>query len=204
MSASELTQAVEQQYLPLIARAFAEIGYETITMRQLARACDLDITQLSEYWPDKPSMFVAALEYAYEATETTWSLLLQPNPPIEAAERLLGIAAQMGSEFSVAKMFDTGLGASDEPKIRATLRRMNRRLARFLAGEVTQKHMDALDGKGGDEALRSQAGVVLRELARVQQRADEKAAERRESMIRELTAAVTTAKNAQKQSNDEI
>ena len=104
----------------------------------------------------------------------------------------------MGDEFTVAKMCSAGMRASDEPKIRATLRRMNRRLARFLANEVAQRHMDSLDGKTGDEALRSQAGVVLRELAKVQQQADEQAALRRESMIRELTAAVTAAKKSNK------
>jgi AcrR family transcriptional regulator len=196
MAAPELTDKVEQQYLPRIARAFAECGYEGVTLRQIARACDIDVVTLKQYWPDKAAMFVAALEYAYDAAEKTWSLLLRPDPPIEAAERLLHFAAEMGSEFTVAKMFSTGMDAADEPTIRATLRRMNRRLARFLAGEITQRHIDSLEGVSGDEALRTQAGVVLRELARVQQRADEQTSQRRASMIRELTAAVTSAKQA--------
>ena len=194
MSSQPVVSEPPAHYLPTIARTFVELGYEAATLRQMAQACRTDVAALRVHWPDKSSAFIAALEYAYEAAEQTWTLLLLPDPPLEAAERLLAYVAPIGQDFTVERIFSVGLDAADEPRIRATLRRLNRRLARFLAQAVTDRHIAALAGEGTEDALRSQAGVVLRDLARVQQTADATAADRRQAMIGQLAEAVSQAK----------
>ena len=190
MSSVPAIEQRERELLPIVARTFAEQGYQHTNMMELARRCEVTLGELQTLWPSKSHIFIAALEYAYESAERTWSLLLHPDPPLEAASRLLAFAGHCGEQFSVSEMFMAGLEAADRPRIRKTLRRMNRRLARFLACEVANMHVAAMGGDDDETALRSQAGAVLRDLARVQQQADADAAEHRAALIERLTQAV--------------
>lgn len=184
----------ERELLPRIARTFAANGYQNTSLRDLAQACAVDVVDLKEQWGDKPALFIAALEFAYEAAERTWALLLHPEPSLEAAERLLAFAGNCGDSFTISRMVHVGLDADVDPRVRKTLRRMNRRLARFLACEVTAMHMAALNGEVDEAALRSQAGAVLRQLAHVQQEADAEVDATRARLIDNLERAVDAAK----------
>ena len=185
---------IEQRFLPTIAKAFAEQGYQAVTMRRLAADCGVDVYALKQRWPSKTAVFIAAVEYAYEVAERTWTMLLSPDPPPQVAERLLAFAASCGDEFTVSRMFWVGFNESDRPRVRNTLRRLNRRFARYLAGAVSDLHVAQLGGADGQVSLRSQAGAVLRLLAHVQQEADQLVDCQRAELANGLEAVLSDAR----------
>jgi AcrR family transcriptional regulator len=65
-----------QELLPIVARAFAELGYRRATTAELARRCGVPQNILYRIWPDKKAMFIAAIDYVYELSAATWQRLL--------------------------------------------------------------------------------------------------------------------------------
>lgn len=196
MQPSGQLEQCEQQFLPIVARTFAELGYEGATLACLAQRCGISEAELTRLWPDKTNLFIAALEYAYEVAERTWAMLLHPDPPLQVAERMLAFASRCGDDFSVSHMLSAGLDEAGQPRIRNTLRRLNRRFARFLAGEVAMLRLSELGGADTEVSLRSQAGTVLRQLAHIQQEADALADNCRQEMLDELNASIQQARSA--------
>ncbi len=76
-----------QALLPVVARAFSELGYRRATTAQLAQRCGVQENILYRLWPDKKAMFLAAIDFVYEFSERTWLNLLQE--PGRAGESLL-------------------------------------------------------------------------------------------------------------------
>lgn len=185
--ASTATQA----WLPRVARYLAEQGFTDLTPSRLAAACGTDAEHLTQHWPDHLSLVTAAIEYAYDTAERVWQLLLRPGAALPA--HLLASGDSLGGDFSLARLFAVGNGHVAEPRVRATLRRMNRRLAQFLAQEVAALHLATLAGDDGDEVMRAQIGTVLRRLAHIQQEADELADDARAALFEELNSAVADA-----------
>ncbi len=182
-----------RELLPTVAKVFSELGYQNTSMREVARRCEVPPHELRELWPTKTALFIAAIEYAYDVAERTWKMLLHPEASADAAERLLAFAAHCGDEFTVSNMLWVGLAETDKPRIRNTLRRINRKLARFLACEVADLHVAAIGGDDEETSLRSQAGTVLRLLAHVQQEADQLAEIHRHDALEICDSAVQAA-----------
>ncbi len=120
--------------LPVVARTFAELGYRRATTAQLAERCGVQETILYRLWPDKRRMFIASIEYVYALTELTWRRLLDA-PDAEtapAAARILDYEAVHLGEFGHYRIVFAGLNETDDPEIRAALRRMYTRFAELI------------------------------------------------------------------------
>lgn len=126
--------------LPLIARAFTELGYRRATTAELARRCRVQENILYRLWPDKKAMFLAAIDYVYEFSERTWLRVLQNNrnnrDPASSARRLLEYETRHHGEFGHYRILFTGLAETDDPDIRDALRRVFTRFHRFLAAQI--------------------------------------------------------------------
>ena len=84
------TRQQRQEFLPIIAQAFAQLGYRRTTTAELAARCGVRENILYRLWPDKRAMFVATIEYVYSCSEKIWQDLLQASKDGESpAERLL-------------------------------------------------------------------------------------------------------------------
>ncbi len=89
-----------QALLPVVARAFSELGYRRATTAQLAQRCGVQENILYRLWPDKQAMFLAAIDFVYEFSERTWLKLLQQPAAQSAEARGGGLAAHRARRSS--------------------------------------------------------------------------------------------------------
>lgn len=122
--------------LPVVARAFVELGYRRATTAQLAQRCGVQENILYRLWPDKRAMFVAAIDYVFEFSSQTWRRVLAESNGEAPAERLLAFEAEHHGEFGLYRILFAGLSEVDDPEIGAALRRTYARFGRFLAEQV--------------------------------------------------------------------
>ena len=126
MARPSLSEEKRARFLPEIARCFAEQGYRRATTKGLAKACAVQETILYRLWPGKKEMFLAAIEYVYQLSAGTWREVLSRRQGEGAsdAERLLEYESRHLGEFGLYRIIFAGLSETDDPEIRAALRRM--------------------------------------------------------------------------------
>lgn len=146
---------------PVLAKAFADLGYRSATTAALAEACGLRENQLYRLWPSKKVMFLATLDYLYELETRWWEEQLAPGPgnqadhsggdPGEAARRILDEEGRRRGETGLHRIIFAGLSESDDPEISAALASMYQRFHRFIA-KVLKQHAKARGGELPDHA----------------------------------------------------
>lgn len=164
---------------PIVARAFAELGYRRATTAEIARRCGVRENILYRIWPDKKSMFVASIDHVYEQAADAWrQILADPNGTGGSALRLLKYEAEHYGEAGLHRIIFAGLSETDDPDIRAALKKLFTRFHRFIKAQV-RAHRDENRGTGvPDDAVSAWAIVGLgnvadigRELGLLSQRA---------------------------------
>ncbi|MBI5762015.1 MAG: TetR/AcrR family transcriptional regulator [Planctomycetes bacterium] len=137
MPRRSLSHEKRREFLPILAKAFAELSYRRTTTAELARRCDVRENILYRLWPDKKAMFIAAIDYVFDLSAKTWgAILAECKTPAEGASRLLEYEARHHGEFGHHRIVFAGLSETDDPEIRAALRRMFGRFQRFLANQI--------------------------------------------------------------------
>jgi AcrR family transcriptional regulator len=130
--------------VPVIAGAFAAMGYRRATSAELARCCGVRENILYRLWPDKKAMFIAAIDFVYEQAEATWAnLLAQTKGPAGAARLLLKHESEHYGESGLHRIILAGIGEADDPEIGAALRRMYGRFHRFIRQRIAAHRGDA-------------------------------------------------------------
>jgi AcrR family transcriptional regulator len=128
----------KKKLLPVIAKAFSELGYRRATTAELAERCGVRENILYRLWPSKKEMFLAAIEYVFELSAVTWQKIIdQEDPGSTSAERILDHEATHHGEFGLYRIVFAGLSESDDPEIRAALKRMYGRYHRFIEKQIT-------------------------------------------------------------------
>ncbi|HQL54017.1 MAG TPA: TetR/AcrR family transcriptional regulator [Phycisphaerae bacterium] len=131
------TSAKRRALLPIVAHAFAELGYRRTTTAELARRCGVRENILYRLWPDKKAMFIAAIGYVYDQSVAIWGrLLVETDGETTLAERLLAYESQHHGEFGHYRIVFAGLSETDDPEVRAALSDMYRRFARFVEQQI--------------------------------------------------------------------
>jgi len=114
-----------QELLPVVAAAFAELGYRRTTTAELAQRCKVRVNVLYRLWPDKKAMFIGAIEYVYELSASIWADLLNARGQDRSpAERLLDYESKHHGEFGLYRLVFAGLTETDDPEVREALGRM--------------------------------------------------------------------------------
>ncbi len=122
---------------PTLARAFAELGYRRATTAELAHRCGVQEKALYRLWPDKPAMFLAALDQVFSESEAAWERLASEREPGRStAERLLAHEAEHHGEHRLYRIVFAGLSETDDPGIRAALGALYRRFQRLIQREI--------------------------------------------------------------------
>ncbi len=162
------TDQKRRQLLPIVARAFAELGYRRATTAELAQRCKVRENILYRLWPDKKSMFVASIDYVYEQAASTWrEILSETDDNADAAVRLLTHEAEHYGESGLHRIIFAGLSETNEPEIREALRRMYGRFHRFVRGQIaTHRHGGRASGLP-DETVTAWAIVGLGNVANI-------------------------------------
>ena len=167
MARPSLKTQRRRELLPVVARAFAELGYRRTTTAELARRCEIQENILYRLWPDKKAMFLAAIEYVFAAAAETWQQLLERDGRSRTpAERLLAYESQHHGEFGLYRIVFAGLSETDDPEIRKTLRRMYGRFHEFIRDQL-RAHRRAKCLRPADEDLAAWAVVGLGTVANI-------------------------------------
>jgi AcrR family transcriptional regulator len=139
MPRKERSSERRKELVPVLARAFADLGYRRVSTAQLAERCGVQETILYRLWPSKKRMFIAALEYIYDLARQRWLAAAQTGDGTRAesaAERMLAYEAGHHGEFGHYRMVFAGLSELDDPDIRAALRKMYLQFVAFIAEAI--------------------------------------------------------------------
>jgi AcrR family transcriptional regulator len=118
--------------LPVVAAAFAQLGYRRATTAELAHRCHVRENVLYRVWPTKKDMFLAAIDYVSGLSLQTWRQLLAKGGKGSAARRVLEYEAVHHGDFGLYRIVFAGLGETDDPAIREALRQMYLRFHHFI------------------------------------------------------------------------
>jgi AcrR family transcriptional regulator len=162
------TDQKRRKLLPIVARAFAELGYRRATTAELAQRCKVRENILYRIWPDKKAMFIASIDYVYEQTADQWGeVLSETDDHADAAVRLLKHEAEHYGESGLHRIIFAGLSETDEPEIREAMRKMYGRFHRFIRGQIVA-HRDGGRTNGlPDETVSAWAIVGLGNVANI-------------------------------------
>jgi AcrR family transcriptional regulator len=137
MPRPDASAARRREFAPGLARVFADLGYRRATTAALAQACGVQETILYRLWPDKPAMFVAALDHVYAFSERTWKdLLAGLGAGADPAAAILEYEATHHGEFGLYRIVFAGLSETDDAQIRRALRRLYGRFRRFVEAQI--------------------------------------------------------------------
>lgn len=142
---------------PVLAKAFADLGYRSATTAALAESCGLRENQLYRLWPSKKAMFLSTLDYLYELETQWWAQQFaaedadDPADPGKAARRILDEEGKRRGETGLHRIIFAGLSEADDPEISAALTSMYQRFHKFIA-DVLRKHAKARGGNLPDHA----------------------------------------------------
>ena len=131
--------------MPVVSRAFSELGYRRTTTAELARRCGVRENILYRLWTDKKAMFLAAIDELFRQRAEIWrKLLSDPADSRPIARRLIDYEAKHMGEFGFYRIVFTALGETDDPEVRAALVRMYRQFHRLLREQIeTYRNRDA-------------------------------------------------------------
>ncbi|HZL99142.1 MAG TPA: TetR/AcrR family transcriptional regulator, partial [Planctomycetota bacterium] len=126
-----------RELLPIVATAFAELGYRRASTAELARRCRVQELILYRLWRDKKAMFLAAIEHVFERSLSAWTVQLARRPAgQDALAALIEYEAGHHGEHGLYRIVFAGLGECDDPDVRAALRGMYSRFHRFVVGQI--------------------------------------------------------------------
>ena len=155
-----------KKLLPIVARAFAELGYRRATTAELAHRCKVRENILYRLWPDKKAMFIASINYVYDQAAGRWrEVLSETDDNAGAAVRLLTHEAEHHGESGLHRIIFAGLSEADEPEIREALRKMYSRFHRFIRGQIAAHRDGGPAGALPDETITAWAIVGLGSVA---------------------------------------
>jgi AcrR family transcriptional regulator len=145
------SQEQREVFLPIIARAFADLGYRHATTAELALRCGVRVNILFRLWASKKAMFIAAVEYVYLLSEKIWNdVLSRKGSKVSGARRLLNYEAQHLGEFGMYRILFAGLSETDDAEIRDALAQTYQRFHRFIEHQI-EMHREASTARKSPE-----------------------------------------------------
>ncbi|WP_054958083.1 TetR/AcrR family transcriptional regulator [Paenibacillus dakarensis] len=86
----EQQQPVRETILFIASKLFMELGYEAVSVQQIAKACDVTKASIYYYFDGKPQLFTAAVSAVLERARASTSQLLNQDLPLR--ERLIHVS----------------------------------------------------------------------------------------------------------------
>ena len=157
-----------RELAPVLARAFADLGYRRATTAELAARCGVHEKALYRLWPDKRAMFLAALDQVFTESEALWArLAADGRGEGSTAERLLAHEAEHHGEHRLYRIVFAGLSEADDPVIGDALGALYRRFQRLIQAEVEAHRRGRRRAGATDPALAAWAIVGLGTVANI-------------------------------------
>lgn len=172
--------------LPVVARAFAALGYRRATTAELAERCDVRVNVLYRLWPSKKEMFVAAIRFVYDRSASVWAEALQPGGEGgSAAERILAYETEHHGEARLYRILFAGLNETDDPAVREALEDTYRRFHEWVRERI-EEHRRSSGRPIGSADEAAWAVVGLGTIANISRELDLLAPRRRARLIAEI------------------
>lgn len=131
-----------KELLPLVAKAFSELGYRRATTAELAARCGVQENVLYRLWLDKKAMFVAAIEFLFVNRMETWSSVLQEASAKQSrVSRLIELTGKNLGEQGLYQIIFAALSETDDPDVKRTLQGLYQRYHQRVKSEIS-KHRD--------------------------------------------------------------
>ena len=157
-----------RELAPVLARAFAELGYRRATTAELASRCAVQEKALFRLWPDKRTMFLAALDQVFSESEAVWARLATARGRSQTtAQRLLAHEAEHHGEHRLYRIVFAGLSETDDPMIRDALGALYGRFQRLVQGHIEDHRRGRSRAGHLDPALAAWAIVGLGTVANI-------------------------------------
>ncbi len=158
-----------QELIPVLAKAFADLGYRRATTAALAERCGLRENQLYRLWPSKKAMFLASIDYLFEHTASKWRELLATEDARTPAERILTWEGEHRGETGLHRITFAGLNETNDPEVRDALCRMFQKFHTFITQQVQAQREGAHDAGQPDEMLTAWGIIGLGMMANITQ-----------------------------------
>lgn len=137
MPRPDMSAERRRELAPALARTFADLGYRRTTTSALSKSCVVQENILYRLWPDKRSMFIAALDFVYQLSEQTWlQLVADANGETSTAQLILQYESTHQGEFGLYRIIFAGLSETDDPQIKAALQDVYGRFQSFVHDQV--------------------------------------------------------------------
>lgn len=181
------------ELLPILAKAFGELGFRRATTAELARRCGVRENILYRHWPEKVAMFTATIDHVRELATSTWRRVLDASNEPEA-EQLIDYESDHLGEFGNYRLIFSALADTDNDAIRAGLVRLYRE---FFA--VLHDGIDAARGNrtaAPDTELATWAVIGLGTVATIAEQLDLLSKRKRRRLLREVGRMLTKGRRA--------
>ncbi len=176
-----------RELAPVLARAFAELGYRRATTAALAQRCGVQEKALYRLWPDKRAMFLAALDQVFAESEAVWERLASADASgASTAERLLAHESEHHGEHRLYRIVFAGLSETDDEHVRAALAALYGRFQRLILGHVERHRGSRKRATDLDPALVAWAIVGLGTVANIGRELDVLKPSTRARLMREV------------------
>ncbi len=140
-----------EELLPILAEAFAGVGYRKATTAELARRCGVQETILYRLWPGKKEMFLAAIDHVFDRSVAVWEALrARDDASTTGAERILAHEAIHHGEHGLYRVLFTGLDEIDDDDVRRHLRSTYRRFVRYVRDRIVEHRAGRRDRRRVD------------------------------------------------------
>lgn len=157
------------ELIPVLAQAFADLGYRRATTAALAERCGLRENQLYRLWPSKKAMFLASIDYLFEHTASKWRELLATEDGRTPAERILTWEGEHRGETGLHRITFAGLNETNDPEVREALCRMFQKFHTFITEQVQAQRGGTPGDAQPDETLTAWGIIGLGMMANITQ-----------------------------------
>jgi AcrR family transcriptional regulator len=125
-----------KELLPVIARAFSELGYHRATTAELARRSGVRENILYRLWRDKKEMFIASIDHVFQVSVEVWTRIGRGRGKDFSPEAVLDYESKHLGEFGNYRLIFAGLTETDDPEIREAVARLYKNFHSFIAGRL--------------------------------------------------------------------
>jgi AcrR family transcriptional regulator len=158
--ASQLEQQ-RRDLLPIVARAFSELGFHRATTAELAKRCEVRENILYRLWADKKAMYIAAIHFVFESTIDIWrKQATKASGRFSIADVIEYESAHLG-EFGNYRILFAGLSEVDDPDIRTALARVYKDFHTFIKRQLEASRGKRLKASALETSLAAWAIIGL-------------------------------------------
>ena len=177
--------------MPIIARAFSELGYHRATTAELARRCDVRENILYRIWDDKKAMYIAAIHYVYEfSMQVWWAQATKRNGKFSLADVLEYESEHLG-EFGHYRILFAGLSEIDDDDIRSALADVYKNFHAFIKRQIDEHRSEHSQTHAVDSTIAAWALIGLGTMSTIGREIGSMGHRSRRRLIREVGEYLT-------------